>query len=110
MGQKHNTHIANATDMDVRVVLTDNDKRNTSQIVKSKEYVCIPTPHGRVSVTVFRKMQGKNAEGATQYSPKGEANYTDNSDRSFIIKEVDGSLTIVRTKYGHIWKEETGLR
>ena len=103
MGQQHNSHIANDTAKVVKVVLTDNDKRNISQIIEPRNYVCIPTPHGRVTVSAFRKIDDK-------FNPKAEATYTDNSDRSFIIKEVQGSLNIVRSKYGKIWEEDSGLR
>lgn len=103
MGQKHNTHIANSTELAVKVVLTDTNNRNTSQIIPSGEYVCIPTPHGRISVSVFRKV-------GEEFAPKPEAAYTDDSDRSFIVKMVQNKLDIVRTKYGSIWKEDSGLR
>lgn len=115
MGQQHNTHIANSTKTKVKVVLTDNDRRNTTQIIQPKQYVCIPTPHGRVSVAVFRRTDmdvgvEHKSDGTIKYNPKAEAAYTDDSDRSFIVKEVDGDLTLVRSKYGNIWGEETGLR
>ena len=103
MGQQHNTHIANSTELVVKVVLTDTNGRNTSKIIPSGKYVCIPTPHGRVSVTAFRLTDKESG-------PKPEAAYTDDSDRSFIIKMVEGKLDFVRSKYGSIWQEDSGLR
>ena len=103
MGQQHNTHIANSTDSVVKVVLTDTNDRNTSQVIPPGEYVCIPTPKGRVSVSIFRKVD-------QEFSPKPEAAYTDDSDRSFIVKMVQDKLNIVRSKYGNIWEEDSGLR
>ena len=97
--EQHNTHVANKTDETICIVLTDNDKRPTTQVIPKGKYECIPTPQGRVTLTVFR-------EGSTT----GEATYTDDSDRSFIVKKVDGKFNVVRTKYGTIWKEEEGLR
>jgi hypothetical protein len=104
MGNQHNTHVVNKTGETIKVVLTDTDKRNTTQIIEAGAYVCIPTPHGRGTLTVFRKQ----ADGS--YPPKAEATYTDDSDRSFIVKLVDGRANVVRSVYGNIWEEETGLR
>jgi len=103
MGQQHNTHIANASGQIIQAVLTDNDNRNTSQIIEPKNFVNIPTGQARVTLSVFRKVDG-------EFQTEAEATYTDDSDRSFIVKLVDGQLNIVRTKYGTIWEEESGLR
>ena len=101
--QQHNTHIANNSGQEITAVLTDNDNRNTTQVIAAGSYVCIPTSHGKVTVSVFRKICGK-------YGGDAEAQYTDDSDRSFIVKLVNNRLNIVRSKYGKIWVEETGLR
>ena len=106
MGQQHNSHVANTTDDVIKVVLTDKDKRNSSQIITPGDHVCFPTPHGRVTVSVFRHLPGSTG----QYTDYPEAEYTDDSDRSFMVKTVSGSLNIVRTKYGRIYQEDTGLR
>ena len=106
MGQQHNTHVANTTDDVIKVVLTDKDKRNSSQIISAGDHVCFPTPHGRVTLSVFRHLPGSSG----QYADYPEAEYTDDSDRSFIVNIVSGSLNIVRAKHGKIYQEETGLR
>ena len=52
MGQ-HNTHVYNNTDKDIKIVLTDNEQRNTTQIIKAQNLICIPTTNGRVTLGVF---------------------------------------------------------
>ena len=100
---QHNTHIANASGVTVKVVLTDNGNRNTTKVLDHKQHVCIPTPHGRISVDVFRQI-------GSQFQPRSDSNYSDDSDRSFIIKMNGSSLDVVRAKYGKIWEEDSRLR
>ncbi|KAJ8278532.1 hypothetical protein GJAV_G00088630 [Gymnothorax javanicus] len=110
MGQQHNTHVANNTDDTIKAVLTTAEGAsglNTSEIIPPGQYVCIPTPHVRGTLSVFRKVPDSNP---VQFYPQAEAQRTDDSDRSFIVKKVQGALTVVRTKQGSIWQEETGLR
>ena len=103
MGQQHNSHIANHTDTEIRVVLTDNNNRNTTQILGPRgwenDVVCIPTVHGSVTVSVFLREGGK-------FRRFSSASCTDNSDRSFIIKRVGNGVNIVRAKYGSIHVED----
>ena len=96
---QHNTHVANATEEIIKIVLTDRDGRNTSQIIPPKDSVCVPTPYGRVTVTVY-----------CDSSSQGEASYTDDSNRGFIVKRVGGQLNVVRSVYGDIWREDHGVR
>ena len=105
MGTQHNTHIVNNTNEVITITLTDNNGRNTSQIIKPGKFVVIPTVRGKNTVSVFRKL--KDGSGFAQTA---EAQYTDESDRSFIVKDVQGHLDIARTKYGKVYKEATGLR
>ena len=44
------------------------------------------------------------------FRPPAENSFTDDSDRSFIIKEIEGQLMFVRSKYGSIWTEDTDRR
>lgn len=107
MGQQHNTHIANATHETIKIVLTDNDGRNTTQIIPSAEYVCIPTSKGAVSVSIFRKDTSDGSFKA--WRTLTEAVYSMSSDRSFIVDVLEGNLQIYRAKYGKIWEKDTGL-
>ena len=102
---RHNTHVANITDKVIRVVLTDNDARNSSHVLEPGKNYCFPTPLGRNTVSVFRQNKLDSSFGE-----EAEAQFTDQSDRSFIVKEVSGTLQIVRAKYGKIYQEETGPR
>ena len=104
MGQEHNSHVFNDTMELIKVALTDKDNRHSSQVISPGEQVCFPTPHGRVTLSVFRQL------GSSQFSQNPEAVYTDDSDRSFIVKQVGDSLNIVRTVYGTIRQEDTGMR
>ena len=107
MGQKHNSHIVNHTDTEVKVVLTDANDRNTTQILEPRgcgnDVVCIPTVQGSVTASVFLKEDG-------QYQQYSSASYTNDSDRSFIIKRAGNGINIVRSKYNHIHEEDTGLQ
>ena len=105
MGQQHNSHVANDTDDTIKIVLSDNTNNNSSQIIHKKGYCCIPTVKGKVTVSVFKKDSEGNFEG------RATATYTNKSDRSFIVKNVNGGhINIGRTKYGKIWEEETGIQ
>ena len=107
MGQQHNTHIANHTDTDVRVVISDNNDRNTSHELgprgSGSDVVCVPTVKGSVTASVFLLEGGKFQQYAS-------ANYTNDSDRSFIIKRARNGVNIVRAKYGTVHEEEAGLQ
>ena len=100
---QHNSHVVNKTGKAIKVVLTDKDNRNSTQIIQPGGSVCFPTPRGRVSLSVFR-------QSGSDYGPNAEAVYTDNSDRSFIVKQVGASLNIVRSVYGNIHQEDTKMR
>ena len=104
MGQQHYSHVHNDTTEQIKVTLTDKDNRHSSQIISPSEHVCFPTPHGRVTLSVFRQL------GSSQFSQNPEAIYTDDSDRSFIVKRVGDSLNIVRTVYGTIRQQDTRMR
>ena len=105
MGTQHNTHIVNGTGETIKITLTDSDNRNTSQVIEDKEFVCIPTGKGRNTLSVITKDRA-----GTAWNQKASAVYTDDSDRSFIVEKVDGEINIFRSKYGHIWEKESGLR
>ena len=96
MGQQHNSHVTNGTDRKIKIVLTDNNNRNTSQIIEAGNYCCIPTIHGQVTLSVFPEAPEGNA-----FVTNSVACYTNNSDRSFIVKKNDmGQINIYRVKYG----------
>ncbi|KAJ7394352.1 hypothetical protein OS493_000157 [Desmophyllum pertusum] len=105
MGTQHNSHIVNDTGGIIKITLTDNDNRNTTQIIQHREFVCIPTCKGRNTLSVITKNSAR-----TEWNPKASACYTDDSDRSFIVEKVGGEVNICRTKYGKIWVKETSLR
>lgn len=109
MGQQHNTHVANATGEDIKVILTDNDGRNTQQFIQAGQHVNIPTPHGRNTASV--SIKGTNPQTKQlEWNPRAVGVYSDDSDRSFIVKKEGDEIQVVRAKYGTIWQEETGLR
>eukprot|EP00111_Clytia_hemisphaerica_P015285 TCONS_00045074-protein len=81
MGQQHNTHVANNTSEEIRFVITDNNNRNTSRTLKSKDFCCIPTVKGQVTISVFRKIQHGDS---LQFPKTATETQTNNSDRSFI--------------------------
>jgi len=93
MGQ-HNSHIYNDTEEDVVAILTDHDNRNSQVRLKSKDVKCIPTVKGRVTLSVFKE-DVNNKEGSCCY--------TDDSDRSFIVRaDKKKNLEILRAKYGSV--------
>ena len=112
MGQQHNSHVLNDTMEPIKVALRDKDNRDSTQIISPGAHVCFPTPHGRVTLSVFRQFGSspQSINQSSQFSQDAEAVYTDDSDRSFIVKQTGASLNIVRAVYGRIWQEETGLR
>ena len=91
------------------IVLTDNNNRTTSQIILTNNYVCIPTPHGRNSVSVYTIKPGETLDSATA-SKAPTAQFIDDSDYSFIIRMEGAHIQIVRSVYGNIYQEATGLR
>ena len=112
MGQQHNTHVANDTNESIKIVLTDNNARNISQVIAAKDACCIPTPKGVVTVSVFSE-DPEDPEDPTgkEFLKIAAANYTDNSDRSFIVKKDNKDrVNIYRAKYGTIWQVESGVR
>ena len=110
MGQQHNSHVLNDTMEPIKVALTDKDNRDLTQIISPGAHVCFPTPHGRVTLSVFRQLgPSESINQSSQFSQDAEAVYTDDSDRSFIVKQTGVSLNVVRAVYGRIWQEETGL-
>lgn len=104
MGQQHNSHVANATHETIKIVLTDANSKETSQIIEPKKYCCISTSQGKVTLSVFQLCENN-------FMTTPIATYTNDSDRSFIVKTVgNGYINVSRTKYGSIWSEETGLQ
>ena len=100
MSQQHNSHVANGTDQTIKVVLTDNNNRNTSQIIEDGNHCCIPTIHGTVTLSVFPEESQGNGFVTTSV-----ASLQNNSDRSFIVKKDNsGRINIYRAKYGTIWQ------
>jgi len=87
------------------VVLTDNDKRNTSQVVAGGKSVCIPTPRGRNTVSVYKIEEGETLDSVTT-AKAPSAQYTDDSNRSFIVRMEGPHIQIVRSFYGHIHQED----
>jgi len=106
MSQQHNSHVANGTDQTIKIVLTDNNNRNTSQIIEDGNHCCIPTKHGKVTLSVFPEEPQGNAFVTTSV-----ASLKNDSDHSFIVKKDNtGRINIYRAKYGTIWLIESGLR
>ena len=82
MSQQHNSHVANGTDQTIKIVLTDNNNRNTRQIIEDGNHCCIPTKPGAVALSVFpEELQGK------AFMTKSVASITNDSNRSFIVKK-----------------------
>ena len=100
MSQQHNSHVANGTDQTIKIVLTDNNNRNTSQIIEDGTHCCIPTIHGTVTLSVFPEESQGNGFVTTSV-----ASLKNDSDRSFIVKKDNsGRINIYRAKYGTIWQ------
>ena len=122
MGAQHNTHIVNQTGETIKIILTDSNKDNTTQVIKDNGSVCIPTRWGRNTLSVFKrrgtyrkqKASAANTDDSdrsgTDWNPKASATYTDESNRSFIVGRVDGEINIFRSKQGNIWEKEEGAR
>ena len=96
---QHNSHVVNGTNKVIKVRLVDCDGRHSTAVIKSGRHVCFPTPHGRI--TLYARFS---------HSSGYEATSSDDSDCSFIVKPVRGSLTIVRSVYGNIHQEAYGIR
>jgi hypothetical protein len=105
MGNQHNTYVYNSTKEVVRVILTDTNNRRSDQVLQVGETFCFPTPHGRNTVSLLRKLPN-----STDFDTKSCADYTDDSDYSFIIKEKEGRFVFVRAKYGTVTEEAPGAR
>ena len=106
MGQQHNSHVANDTDQTIKIVLIDNNNRNTSQIIKAAEQCIIPTTHGTVTLSVYPEEPQGNAFVTTSV-----VSFTNDSDRSFVVMKVNsGRINIYRAKNGSIWETEDGLQ
>ena len=106
MGQQHNSHVTNDTGQTIKIVLTDNNNRNTSQIIKAAEQCIIPTTHGTVTLSVYPEEPQGNAFVTTSV-----ASFTIDSDRSFVVmKDNSGRINIYRAKNGSIWETEDGLQ
>ena len=74
--------MANGTDQTIKIVLTDNNNRNTSQIIEDGNHCCIPTKPGAVTLSVFpEELQGK------AFMTKSVASFTTDSNRSFIVRK-----------------------
>jgi hypothetical protein len=106
MGQQHSSYVANGTDQTIKIVLTDNNNRNTSQIIEDGNHSCIPTIHGTVTLSVFPEESQGNA-----FVTKSVASFTSDSNHSFIVKKDNsGRINIYRAKYGTIWEIESDLQ
>ena len=103
MGQ-HNTVVVNDTNKTIKIILTDKDKRNTSQIIEHGENCTIPTIRGSVTLTVFP--EEPNGE---EFVTTSEASFTNDSDRNFIVmKDSKGRINISRLKYESISRIQHG--
>ena len=100
---KHNTHIANNSGGTIKAVLKDPSGNQTSQVIDHGQYKVIPTSHGTLQLDVYRD--------ASKYGPNPEAQYSAESDTSFIVETVgSGTLNISRSVYGNIWKKDENYR
>ena len=105
MGQQHNSHVYNSTDIKIKMVLIDDHRRETDAILDPEEVVCFPTINGSVTINVMRL--GDTPDGDP---PEPETCYTAPSDTSFIIKMKSERLVIVRAELGSPKKEEKGVK
>ena len=96
---QHNSHVVNKTNQVIKVCLTDSGNRNSTAVIQPGQHVCFPTPRGRVTL-----------QAGSSRSSGYQASYSDDSDYSFIVKAVGGALTIVRSAYGNIHQEASGMR
>ena len=103
---QHNTHIVNQAPEPVGFVLTVNGSAVTSQVLPSAQWICIPTPHGRQTLSAYKLGPNETLANA-RANTKAGAEYTDQTDRSFIIRVHGQHMQIVRSKYGYIHQEET---
>ena len=106
MGKQHSSHVANGTDQTIKIVLTDNNNRNTSQIIEDGNHCCIPTIHGTVTLSVFPEESQGNG-----FVTKSVASFTSDSNHSFIVKkDNNGRINIYRAMDGTIWEIESGVQ
>ncbi|XP_011682713.2 uncharacterized protein LOC105446948 [Strongylocentrotus purpuratus] len=102
---QHHSHVYNATSSDtVKVVLTSSRGDDITHVLNPRNHCRIPTPYGRVRLSVYRK--DDNGDGG--FARDACALFADDSDRSFIVKKSsDGkNLVVVRSKYGQFRTEE----
>ena len=88
---KHHTHVANQTNVIVKVTLTDKNNRSTSQRVPPGEVCTVETIRGPLTVFAYKENDST-----------AEAEYTAESDMSFIIQDIEGKLNMVPSIYGYI--------
>ena len=106
MGQQHNSNVANGTDQTIKIVLTDNNNENTSQIIEVGNHCCISTIPGAVTVSVFPEEPQGSA-----FVIKSVASFTNHSNHNFIVKKDScGRINIYRAKYETIWEIESGVQ
>lgn len=109
MGQdhsQHNSHVYNKTGEVIKIVLSDNNGRNTTRVLEHEEVCCIPTVHGTNTLSVFRRN-----ETNSNFETAACASYTRASDHSFIVKKDDnGYINVVRNRPYHIREEYEGLQ
>jgi hypothetical protein len=103
MGAQHNSYVCNMTSETIKTLLTDTDKRNTTAIIEMGNCVCVPTPHGRNTLQVYKK------DGAG-YLATAVAAYTDDSDKSFLVKKIGNDFTITRSMQGNIYMPDDSWR
>ena len=93
---KHNTIVINQTNGTIKIILTDDKNRNTSQIIEAHKNCCIPTIRGQVTVSVFPEEPNGNAFVTTPV-----AFYTHESDYNFMVRtDLLGRIDINRLRYG----------
>ena len=98
----HNTtHIANNSGEPIKAVLKDSSGNETSKVIDHKKHVAIPTPNGTVQLDVYLYLED------SKYGPNPEAQYSAESDTSFIVETVgSGTLDISKSMYGNVWKKD----
>ena len=103
---QHNTVVVNDTDQTIKVILNDNNKRNTSQIIEPHAQSIIPTIHGTVTLSVFPE----NSQG-NGFVTTSVACYTNESNRNFIVMKGErGRININRLRHGSTTKIQHGMQ
>ena len=106
MGQQHNSHVVNNTNQPIKVVLTDNNNRNTSQIIEPGQLCIMPTVHGAVTLSVYPEEPIGNAFVTTPV-----ACFTNESNRNFSVKKDEkGRININRLRYGSTTITQHGMQ